>query len=127
MLTVFLRTIKIRFWATLVYIIVGVLFVWMFVGMFPSFADKADDLNQLMELYPEKMMEAFGVKDAVSIFASVENFLAVENYSFLWPILAIALAISLGGFSVAGEIERKTIEFLLAQPISRSGLFWGKY
>lgn len=127
MISIIVRTLKDRRWSVVIYTVVGVLFVWMYVGMFPTFADKADQFNQLLDAYPESMMDAFGVKDAASIFNNVENFLAMENYSFLWPILAIALAVSVGGYSIAGEIEQKTIETLLAQPVSRIKIFFAKY
>lgn len=126
-LPIFLRTIKTRRISVLAYVLVGILFLWMYVGMFPSFADKAQEFKQVFEAYPESLMKAFGVSDPTAIFNSIENFLAVENYSFLWPILAIALAVSVGGYSVAGEVEQKTIETLLSQPVSRSRLFWEKY
>ncbi len=126
-MSIILRTLKDRKWSLAVYIVAGVLFLWMYVGMFPTFADKREQFDQLMNAYPESMMEAFGVKNAAAIFNSIENFLAVENYSMLWPIIAIALAVSLGGYSIAGEIERKTIETLLSQPLSRSKIFWAKY
>lgn len=121
------RTIKDRKWSILVYVLAGVLFVWMYVGMFPTFADKKEEFKQVLDAYPESMMETFGVKDATAIFNSIENFIATENYSFLWPIMLVALAVSLGGYSIAGEIERKTIETLLSEPISRLKLFWAKY
>lgn len=127
MLAIFLRTLKSRRTIVLIYIAVGILFLWMYVGMFPSFSDKTEQFNQLMKAYPDSFMKAFGIEDSSSIFSNIENFLAMENYSFLWPILAIALSISLGGYSIAGEVEKKTIETLLAQPISRAKLFWGKY
>jgi len=127
MLAVIIRTIKDRKWSILVYILAGVLFVWMYVGMFPTFSDKKEEFKQVMDAYPESIMETFGVKDAAAIFDNIENFIATENYSFLWPIMLIALAVSLGGYSIAGEIERKTIETLLSEPISRLRLFWAKY
>jgi len=127
MLAVIMRTIKDRKWSILVYILAGILFVWMYVGLFPTFADKKDEFKQVLDAYPESIMETFGVKDAAAIFDSIENFIAVENYTFLWPIMLIALAVSLGGYSIAGEIEKKTIETLLSEPISRLRLFWAKY
>lgn len=127
MMSIVLRTLKDRRWSIMVYVAVGVLFLWMYVAMFPTFADKADQFKQLMNAYPESMMDAFGVKDAAKMFENVENFLAMENYSFLWPILAIALAVSVGGYSIAGEIEQKTIETLLSQPVSRTKIFFAKY
>jgi ABC-2 type transport system permease protein len=127
MLAVFLRTLKSRRLTIIIYTAVGVLFLWMYVGMFPSFSNKTEEFNQLMQAYPESFMKAFGIEDATKIFSNIENFLAMENYSFLWPILAVALVVSVAGFSIAGEVEKKTIETLLAQPISRAKLFWGKY
>lgn len=127
MLSIFLQTIKDRKWSVIVYIITAILFVWMYVAMFPSFADKKEEFEKVMEAYPESMIETFGIKDAASIFENIENFLAVENYSFLWPIMLIALCVSIGGYTIAGEVERKTIETLLSQPIDRIKLYWAKY
>ncbi len=122
-----MRTIKDRKWSLLIYVLAGVLFVWMYISMFPTFSDMKEEFSQVLEVYPESIMETFGVKDAAAIFDNIENFLAAENYSFLWPIMLIALAVSIGGYSIAGEIERKTIETLLSEPISRVKLFWAKY
>ena len=127
MSAIFLRTIKDRLVSTLVYIIGEIGFIWMYVAIFPSMEGQADELSQAFAAYPESLMKAFGISDMAAMFRKIENFLATENYSFLWPILAVALVVSIGGYSIAGEIERKTIETLLAQPISRIKIFISKY
>ncbi|MBU2595614.1 ABC transporter permease [Patescibacteria group bacterium] len=127
MKAIFWRTIKDRRIVLLIYCLGVIGFLWMYVGMFPSFADKKDEFNQLMQYYPKEMMQAFGITEITQIFSSIENFLAMEQFSIVWPIVVIALAVSIGGSSIAGEIEAGTIETLLELPISRVKIFFAKY
>lgn len=127
MWSIFVRTIRDRKWNILIYSLVAILTVWMYISMFPSFSSKADEFKQLMNAYPESMMKAFGVKDSAMIFSSIENFLAMENFSLLWPVMLIAFLVSWAGSAIAGEMEKGTIEILLAQPVSRLKIFFSKY
>ena len=127
MKAIFWRTIKDRRIVLLIYCLGIVGFLWMYVGMFPSFADKKEQFNQLMQYYPKELMQAFGVTEITQIFSSLENFLAMEQFSIVWPIVVIALAVSIGGASIAGEIEAGTIETLLELPVSRIKIFFAKY
>lgn len=127
MWALFTKTIKDRKWNIIIYTLVAILTVWMYIGMFPSFSSKADEFKQLMNAYPESMMKAFGVEDSALIFSSIEHFLAMENFSMLWPIMLIALLVAWGGSAIAGEVEKGTIETLLSQPLSRAKIFFSKY
>lgn len=127
MKAIIIRTIKDRAISTLIYILGEIIFLWMYISIFPSMSKQSAELSKAFEAYPESLMKAFGITDMAAMFNHIENFLATENYSFLWPIIAIALVVSIGGYAIAGEIERKTIETLLAQPISRLKLFLAKY
>ena len=101
--------------------------MWMYIGMFPSFADKKEEFNQLMQYYPADLMKAFGIQEVGAIFSSIENFLAMEQFGIVWPIVVIAFVVSIGGSSIAGEIEAGTIETLLELPVSRVKIFFAKY
>jgi len=127
MKAIFWRTIKDRRIVLLIYCLGIVGFLWMYVGMFPSFADKKEQFNQLMQYYPKEMMQAFGITEITQIFSSLENFLAMEQFNIVWPIVVIAFAVSIGGASIAGEIEGGTIETLLELPVSRIKIFFAKY
>lgn len=127
MFTIFWRTIRDRKWSIIIYTLMSVLFTWMYVGMFPSFSGKVEEFNKLLEAYPESMMKALGIEEASLMFSSIERFLAVENFSMIWPIMAIAFLVAWGGSQIAGEIEKGTIEMLISQPISRLKLFFAKY
>lgn len=95
--------------------------------MFPTFSDKAAEFDQLMQAYPEQLLDAFGISEQADIFGSIENFLATEQYSFIWPIMVVALVVAIAGSSIAGEIESGTVEIILSQPVSRTKIFFGKY
>lgn len=127
MKAIFFRTIKDRRIILLIYCLGVIGFLWMYVGMFPSFADKKEEFNQLMQYYPKDLMQAFGVTEITQIFSSLENFLAMEQFNIVWPIIAIAFVVSIGGASIAGEIEVGTIETLLELPVSRTKIFFAKY
>lgn len=127
MFAVFLRTIKDKKVAILVYVLSAVGFVWMYVGLFPSIQEGTEQLKEAFKAYPEGLMKAFGIEDIDLVFSSIEGFMSVQLFSFIWPIMALILAISLASAAVAGEVEKGTIEILLSQPISRIKIFLGKY
>jgi ABC-2 type transport system permease protein len=57
----------------------------------------------------------------------VENFLALEFLSIIWPIIAITIAIGLSQSNFAKEIETGSIIVLLSQPLKRWQIFLSKY
>lgn len=121
------RTIKDRRLSLYIYCGIGIILVWLYASLFPSLQKQSDKFNQLMDAYPKELMKAFDIESPGVIFSKFENFLATEQYSFMWPILVIALMVAWGAAGLAGEVEKGTIELLLAQPISRLRIFFGKY
>jgi ABC-2 type transport system permease protein len=92
------------------------------VASFTSIEGSAEQLNQLMEVYPKGMMEAFGITDlgdpANYVHSQVFG-LAPLALSF-FPIMALAGAI-------AGAEERGTIDVLLGNPLPRWQLVAGNF
>lgn len=125
MLTIFRRTIKDRWVVWLIYVIACCAFFLMHTSIFPSFKDQQIDLEKMLQSVPEGFSEAFGLKDYnMSVF---ENYIAAEEFSLIWPLLLIILAISLAGAAIASEIEKGTIELLISQSISRTKLYISRY
>lgn len=99
----------------------------MYIALFPEIQKQAEQLNKLLEAYPESFMKAFGIDSATSMFNTIENYLSTEMFTFFWPILMIVAAASFAGYAIAGDIDKGTIEMALAQPISRLKLFFSRY
>lgn len=125
MLSIIIRTIKDRKLVTAIYIFVALAFLLMYIAMFPSFSSQQDQWDQMLKSMPAEMMKAFNLQDYS--FAHLENFLSAELYSITWSLLLIIMTISIAGASLANEVEKGTIEFLLSAPISRKKLFFSRY
>lgn len=91
------------------------------VATFPTFGD-AEQMDQLVRMYPEGMREAFNIED----MGSPEGFLDSQVFSLaplalaFFPILACAGAI-------AGAEERGTLDVLLGNPLPRWQLVTGAF
>lgn len=90
--------------------------------MYPVITETGD-FAELFEDLPEAL-EAF-IGGAIDI-STAESFLQVEMFGFLVPILFAIYAVALGSATLAGEEESGILEFLLAQPVSRTRLLLEK-
>ena len=125
MRAVFWRVIKDRRNVTLIYLIVAVALIWLYVAIYPSIQAQSANFEQLLKTYPEGFLKAFNID--IKSYTTIGGYLAAEQYSFMWPIIAIFMLVGFAGTALAGEIEKGTIESLLSQPISRVKLYFGKY
>lgn len=95
-------------------------FIEMYVALFPTLKNQAEEINKLLEAYPKGFLEAFGFDGTQSMFTQLETYMSTEYFSFFWLIMIAIMAVSFANALCAGEIEKGTIELTLAQPISRS-------
>ena len=126
MLTLLFKTFRKNLISLLIYTIISASFVWMYVAMWPSFSKEREKFLELVDAYPEALMKAMNI-DIAGMFGSVEGFIAGEHFSIIWPIILIILTLTYASSAIAGEIDKGTIELLLAQPISRLKIFLAKY
>lgn len=111
--------------STTIFSLSSALLVWMYVAMYPTIADQAEDFEKAFANYPEGFFKAFGIESLS--FDTIEKFLALENYSILWPILVMFMVIAFAGFNLARETETGTAEILLSRPVSRLKIFFARY
>lgn len=125
MKTLFLRTIKDRRLILGIYIIAICAFLLMHISIFPSFSGQQAQFDQILKTMPEGVAKAFNLQDYnLSVF---ESYISTEEFSLIWPILLLIMSISFAGGMIAAEIEKGTIEILLAQPITRAKFFTSRY
>ena len=125
MWAVFWRILKDRRIQILIYCLASIGLLWMYIALFPAFKDQSANLEQLIKSYPESFLKAFNFD--IKSFTTVEGYLATEQYSFVYPLMVIFMLVGFAGAAFAGEIEKGTIEILIAQPISRLKLFFSRY
>jgi ABC-2 type transport system permease protein len=119
------RSIKDRKISLIVYMASAMLFMWMYVALFPSIAAQAETFTALMDSFPAEVFAVFGMEEMD--LSSLENFLSMEHFSLVLPLMVIFLLVPVAGRAIAGEIELGTVELLIGRPISRSKLYLAKY
>lgn len=85
------------------------------MSIYPTFADKEEEFDELMAGFPPEVLRAFGLSDI-----NFGNLLQFFGYilSFIFLVVAI-FSINLGGNSLSKEEVDRTSEFLLTKPITR--------
>lgn len=99
--------------------IVCILLTILFMSMFPSMKDNGmqELVSTKMDSMPEAILDAFNLKD-VPDFSKLNEFFA---YVFQYIVIAGSIyAAMLGSKSLIKEESEGTIEFLYAQPVSRT-------
>ncbi|HLE57841.1 MAG TPA: ABC transporter permease subunit [Rhodothermia bacterium] len=123
MRAIFLRALRDKQFALAMFCTAGLLFLVLYIALFPTIQLQSEQLTKALGNYPKPLLKALNVEEIN--FSTLEKFLAVEEYSFTWPLLMIFLAVSFAG-SLVRDIERGTIDFALTRPISRFKLYLGR-
>lgn len=102
---------------------VFLLSLW-YMTFYPTFQESGSDFQEMMDNLPASMKALIGGEVD---FTTLEGFLAVEAFSFMYPILLLAFGVSYGSGLIGGEEESGTLEMLLATPISRWRVMLDKF
>lgn len=81
------------------------------------------DLQQLLEIFPKEFLVFFG--GDVDLF-SPGSFIHLEFFSYM-PIILGIMVISAAANLISKPEEEGHLEMVIAQPLSRSSLFWSKW
>ncbi|MCL7417346.1 MAG: ABC transporter permease, partial [Halalkalicoccus sp.] len=88
---------------------IGVLAL-VFVAFFPSL-DSADvDIDAMLAAYPPAIQEAFGI----ATLSTIEGFLAVEIYQFVWLLLLGLYFAYIAAGLIADDVERDRMDLVLS-------------
>lgn len=92
------------------------------VSFYDVIVENQAKFTELFDTYPPEMTAFFGDIAAIS---TPEGFLSVEYFSFMPLILGI-FAVLAGSGLIASDEEKGTLDLVLAYPVSRAALFWGR-
>ena len=116
-----LQTIKDNWKTTIIITLLFMAMATMYAGMFPSFE------GSLMEMMDSEFAEGFNFLPHAEQMHTYIGFLTLELYTMFWLLI---LAIMLGfvaASSISKEIEGKTIDILMSNPLSRKQIVIEKF
>ncbi len=112
--TIFARALREERGALIGWTIGIVAFCLIMLAMYPTVRGNAG-FSKLLDAYPEALRKLFQLQD----YTTGAGYLRTEVFSFVAPLLLTLFAVLWGSDLTAGEEERRTIDLLLANPISR--------
>lgn len=95
-------------------------YAWMIIAIFPIFSEEMM-MEDYLSVMPEEMLAMLGVED-ISAMNTIEGFLTLEYLAIFFVLIVTFFVASSAGSTIAGAIEKKTVDFQLSQPISRTRL-----
>jgi ABC-2 type transport system permease protein len=126
-LAFFWRMLRDKYKSLAIFSLSSVVFLEMYVALYPSMRDQSDSMDQLLQTMPPEVFKAINIDPSAVSFSTLEAFLSMEFLSFLWPILAVIFAISLASYIVVNEIDKGTVETLASLPATRLKIFVERY
>lgn len=121
------RMLKDRYKSLFFYCVGTIGLLEMYVALFPAIKDQSANFSKVIQNFPPELFKAMNMDPALVTFTTMESYLSTEYLSFLWPVIAIILAISLANYISVGEIEKHTSETLFSLPARRSRIFIERY
>lgn len=97
------------------------LIVVPFYGVF--MVDQKEDFLKMIESYPPEFLAFFG-GDATTLMTP-EGFLGMYAFSML-PVIIGIFAVIAGSGLLASDEEQGRLDLILAHPVGRTRLFWGR-
>lgn len=89
---------------------------------FTTFAADAEQMDQLLEAYPQSMLDAFGITG----LGTIEAFLDSQIF-YLAPLALAFFPILVAASAIAGAEERGSIDVLLGNPLPRWQIVVGNF
>lgn len=108
---------KITFILTLLFMIMAI----MYAGMFPSIKET------LIQMVEGGMAETYQMLPGASEMDTYVGFLNMELYQIFWLLILAIMLGFIAASSISKEIEGKTIDILMSNPISRKQIIFEKF
>jgi ABC-2 type transport system permease protein len=81
-----------------------------------------DNITEFLETYPDEMLAFF---DSIQEINTPKGYLDTYYFSLMHLIIGI-FAIGASANLLAGDEEKGILDLVMAHPVSRTGLFWGR-
>lgn len=120
-LRITVQTIKDYLKSTLILTVLFSGMAAMYAGMYPSFKD------MMADMMGSSALDSFAFIPGYEDMASYIGFLNIEMYQIFWVLILGIILGFLAASSIAKEIESKTIDILMSNPVSRPQIIIEKF
>lgn len=98
------------------------LYGFLMSGFFANIKEMGDQMQQLLESYPPELMAFF---PSITEFTTPIGYLDTYLFSYM-PLIIGVFSIGVGAGLLVSDEEKGILDLVLAHPISRTNLFWGR-
>lgn len=98
------------------------LYGFLMSGFFADIKEMGDQMQQLLESYPPELLAFL---PSITEFATPVGYLDTELFSFM-PLIIGIFSIGAGAGLLVSDEEKGILDLVLAHPVSRTSLFWGR-
>lgn len=120
-LSIAIQTMKDHWKTTVILALLFMGMATMYTGMFPSFE------KTLIDMMNSEFIENFNFFPHANQMYTYVGFLTIELYNIFWLLLLAIMFGFIAASSIAKEIEGKTIDILLSNPVSRKQMVLEKF
>jgi ABC-2 type transport system permease protein len=96
---------------------IGFIFISFYLMYFYPYISRTTEILDVVDKLPSFIKNLIGEKIKLT---SPAGFFSIQPFSMIAPLLFLIFGIQKAGDAIAGEHERKTLDLLLALPISRT-------
>ena len=116
-----IQTIKDHWKITLIVTMLFMAMAAMYAGMFPQFEES------LLEMMESGFADSFNYFPHADQMATYIGFLTIELYAIFWLLILAIMLGFIAASSITKEIEGKTIDLLMSNPVSRKQIIFEKF
>lgn len=113
---IFIREFKRNLKSLIIWGLILAGLIILMLSVYPQIAKESKAMEELIKAYPEGLKKAFGM-DKIN-FGTILGFYGIEIY-IMTTLLGSIYAVMFASSIIAKETNDKTIEFLLAEPVTR--------
>jgi len=121
-MNIFWQELKMHLRSVITWSVAVAALILVYSALFPSFADQAELMNEMLANFPPQLLIAFGMKDV-----NLATVLGYFGFLFLFVQICLAIQAANYGFSLVSVEEREwTADFLLSKPVGRTRILTSK-
>jgi ABC-2 type transport system permease protein len=121
-MNIYKHEFRMNFRSVISWSIAVVVLIFVYMSIFSGIASEAEDLNQLLDEFPEEFLMAFGMDGL-----DMSSVLGYFGMAMLFCQLCVAIQAANYGFGLVSVEERDlTADFLLTKPVGRNKILTSK-